>query len=106
MGHIAHISGVFAGIIKKCQGRAECHIIDGVQTGIIDFSNAVVAIASGISTAISAIGREVGCSAICRIILPGGGITHGAASHVLDHQPGRKQEGCINNQKDQDQEKG
>ncbi len=104
MGHIAHISGVFAGIIKKCQGRAECHIIDGVQAGIINFSNTVVAIAAGICAAISAIGREVGCSAISRIVLPGGGITHGAASHVLNHQPGRKQEGGVNNQKDQDQE--
>lgn len=106
MRHIPKVSGELAGVIKQCQGRAESHIVDRVQTGIVDLGYPVCPITACICPTIPTIGRKVGSSTISRVVLPGGGITDGAACHVLNHQPGREEQGCINDQENQNEEKG
>jgi hypothetical protein len=106
MGHIPEVGGEFAGVVKQRQGGPKCHVVYRIQTGIVDLGDAVCSITAGICAAISAIGRQVGCGTISRVILPGSGITDGAACHVLHHQPGREEQGCINDQENQDEEKG
>lgn len=104
MGHVTKVGGELAGVVKQCQGGSKCHIVDRIQTGIVDLGNAVCPITAGICSAISPIGRQVGCGTISRVVLPGCGVTDGAACHVLHHQPGREEQGCIDDQENQDEE--
>jgi len=99
------------GRVKKDEiGEAVGNIMDGLEASIVNFAvfdlggNLGICIAAGAAAPIMITNRRIGFEAVSCIILTGGGVTNSLAGHILDREPGGKQERKIDDPENDHQE--